>query len=84
MSGKTVLYVEDSRVVAETTKRMLERHDLSVVHVLKAEDALRLNTVLLSESQKKAYLEKKDLDYALAVGFFLRFREEHEIGRAHV
>ncbi len=42
--GATVLYVEDSRVVAETTKRMLERHDLKVVHVLKAEDAFALLT----------------------------------------
>ncbi len=42
--GATVLYVEDSRVVAETTKRMLERHDLKVVHVVKAEDAFALLT----------------------------------------
>ncbi|WCE05407.1 response regulator [Pseudoxanthomonas sp. JBR18] len=42
--GATVLYVEDSRVVAETTKRMLERHDLKVVHVLRAEDAFALLT----------------------------------------
>ncbi len=42
--GATVLYVEDSRVVAEATKRMLERHDLHVVHVLKAEDAFALLT----------------------------------------
>ena len=40
----TVLYVEDSRVVAEATKRMLERHDLHVVHVLTAEDAFSLLT----------------------------------------
>jgi CheY-like chemotaxis protein len=44
VAGATVLYVEDSRVVAETTKRMLERHDLKVVHVLKAEDAFALLT----------------------------------------
>ena len=42
--GATVLYVEDSRVVAEATKRMLERHDLRVVHVLTAEDAFSLLT----------------------------------------
>ena len=42
--GATVLYVEDSRVVAEATKRMLERHDLHVVHVLTAEDAFSLLT----------------------------------------
>ena len=44
MVGATILYVEDSRVVAETTKRMLERHDLRVVHVVKAEDAFALLT----------------------------------------
>lgn len=44
MPGATVLYVEDSRVVAETTRRMLERHDLKVVHVLRAEDAFALLT----------------------------------------
>ena len=44
VADATVLYVEDSRVVAETTKRMLERHDLKVVHVLKAEDAFALLT----------------------------------------
>lgn len=42
--GATVLYVEDSRVVAETTKRMLERQSLKIVHVLKAEDAFALLT----------------------------------------
>lgn len=42
--GATVLYVEDSRVVAEATKRMLERQDLNVVHVLTAEDAFALLT----------------------------------------
>ncbi len=42
--GATVLYVEDSRVVAETTRRMLERHGLKVVHVLRAEDAFGLLT----------------------------------------
>ncbi|KRG71931.1 response regulator [Pseudoxanthomonas dokdonensis] len=44
MAGATILYVEDSRVVAETTKRMLERQDLNVIHVLRAEDAFALLT----------------------------------------
>ena len=44
MPGATVLYVEDSCVVAEATKRMLERHDLHVLHVLTAEDAFSLLT----------------------------------------
>jgi CheY-like chemotaxis protein len=35
-----VLYVEDSRVVALSTRRMLEKYGLSVAHVISAEDAL--------------------------------------------
>ncbi|WP_334179062.1 response regulator [Pseudoxanthomonas sp.] len=42
--GASILYIEDSRVVAETTRRMLERQSLNVVHVLKAEDAFALLT----------------------------------------
>ena len=42
--GATILFIEDSRVVAETTRRMLERQSLKVVHVLKAEDAFALLT----------------------------------------
>jgi len=42
--GATVLYIEDSRVVAEATKRMLQRQGLKVVHVLTAEDAFSLLT----------------------------------------
>jgi CheY-like chemotaxis protein len=38
----TVLYVEDSRVVAVTTQRLLERHGFSVQHVTSVEDALVL------------------------------------------
>ncbi|MFT4256198.1 MAG: response regulator [Pseudoxanthomonas sp.] len=44
VADATVLYVEDSRVAAEATKRMLQRHGLQVVHVLKAEDAFALLT----------------------------------------
>ncbi len=42
--GATVLYIEDSRVVAEATKRMLERQQLKVVHVITAEEAFSLLT----------------------------------------
>lgn len=38
--GARVLYVEDSKVVALATKRMLERHDLKVVHFVGVEEAL--------------------------------------------
>lgn len=35
-----VLYVEDSKVVALATRRMLEKHGLGVTHVISVEDAL--------------------------------------------
>jgi CheY-like chemotaxis protein len=38
--GARVLYVEDSRVVAVATKRMLERHGLQVLHFIGVEEAL--------------------------------------------
>ena len=38
----TVLYVEDSRVVALATRRMLEKYGLAVIHVTSVEDALAL------------------------------------------
>ena len=38
--GARVLYVEDSRVVATATKRMLDRQTMQVLHVISAEDAL--------------------------------------------
>lgn len=41
---------------------------------LTAQDALRLNTILLSEGQKKTFLERKDYDYALALGGTDRYR----------
>ncbi len=45
----TVLYVEDSRVVALATRRMLEKYGLTVNHVTSVEDALAL--VELAQSQ---------------------------------
>ncbi|WP_028919270.1 response regulator [Pseudoxanthomonas suwonensis] len=44
IEGATVLYIEDSRVVAEATRRMLERQKLKVIHVLTAEEAFALLT----------------------------------------
>jgi len=43
-------------------------------YVLTAEDAQRLNTVLLSEGQRQIFLERRDYDYALAVGAGERYR----------
>jgi len=44
MPGATVLYAEDSQVVATATRRMLERQHLHVLHVDSAEAALALLT----------------------------------------
>jgi twitching motility protein PilT len=43
-------------------------------HTLAAEEALRLNTALLTDSQRKVFLEKKDFDYALALDLANRYR----------
>ena len=43
-------------------------------YALTATDALRLNTALLTPEQKKVFLERKDLDYALALGPADRYR----------
>lgn len=81
VAGATVLYIEDSRVVAETTKRMLERHDLKVVHVLTAEDAFALLTaeslglsthrfdVILTDVTLKGELSGRDVVQRVRVDF---------------
>ncbi len=54
-------------------------------YVLTAEDALRLNTVLLSEGQRRIFLERHDYDYALALGAGERYRVnlmQHKNGAA--
>jgi len=43
-------------------------------HTLKPEEALSLNTALLSEGQRKIYRERKDYDYALALSATDRYR----------
>ena len=43
-------------------------------HRLTADDALRLNTALLSEGQKKTFSDRKDYDYALALSGTDRYR----------
>jgi twitching motility protein PilT len=43
-------------------------------HPLTPDSSLRINTALLSPRQKKTFLEKHDLDYALAVGPIERYR----------
>jgi twitching motility protein PilT len=43
-------------------------------HVLTDTESLRLNTVLLAEHQKKIFLERRDYDFALALGPESRYR----------
>lgn len=42
--------------------------------VISAEESLRMNTALLSAEQKKTFLTRHDLDYALAIGAQERYR----------
>ena len=54
------------------------RHDRKLVpigeQVLASEDALRLNTALLTPPQRKLFLDQKDFDYALALDATNRYR----------
>ena len=43
-------------------------------HTLSAEESLRLNTALLTDTQRKIFLDKKDYDYALALDLANRYR----------
>lgn len=43
-------------------------------HVLTEAEALRLNTILLAPHQRQLFLERRDYDYALAVGAASRYR----------
>jgi CheY-like chemotaxis protein len=72
-AGGDVLYVEDSKVVAMATRRMLEKNGLKVTHVISVEDALaHLDTakaqgripgpdVVLTDVYLKSGLTGKDL-----------------------
>lgn len=72
-AGGEVLYVEDSRVVAMATRRMLEKHGLTVTHATGVEDAIaHLETakaqgkvpgpdVVLTDVYLKSGLTGKDL-----------------------
>jgi twitching motility protein PilT len=61
-----------------TGRRPFVRRDREISfiseHALTSDSALRINTALLSPQQKKSFLEKHDLDYALAVGPSERYR----------
>jgi len=48
----TILYVEDSRVVAMATRKVLERHGFTVIHVVSVEEGLeKVETAKASGSQ---------------------------------
>jgi CheY-like chemotaxis protein len=51
VSGE-VLYVEDSRVVATATRRMLEKHGLTVRHVSSVEDAVAMLEMARAQGQE--------------------------------
>ncbi|MGH8074324.1 MAG: response regulator [Lysobacter sp.] len=70
--GARVLYVEDSRVVALATKRMLERQQMEVLHFIDVESALEYlegqrgaddpgTDLILTDVYLKGELEGKDL-----------------------
>lgn len=70
-TGAEVLYVEDSKVVAMATRRMMEKHGLRVTHVISVEDALaqletaraqdRLPDIIVTDVYLKSGLTGKDL-----------------------
>ena len=76
-----VLYVEDSRVVAMATRRMLEKHGLQVIHATGVEDAIaHLETmkaqgkipgpdVVLTDVYLKGDLTGKDLVQTIRTQF---------------
>jgi len=79
--GGEVLYVEDSRVVAMATRRMLEKHGLTVIHATGVEDAIaHLETmkaqgripgpdVVLTDVYLKGDLTGKDLVKSIRTEF---------------
>lgn len=87
MPGARILYIEDSRVVAEATKRMLERQQLDVRHVLTAEEGFSLLTahslgreadridLVLTDVTLKGELNGRDVVERVRVDFFYGKRE---------
>ncbi|HXS73176.1 MAG TPA: response regulator [Rhodanobacteraceae bacterium] len=86
VSGE-VLYVEDSRVVALATRRMLEKYGLHVTHVISAEEAVALldearahdrigTDMVLTDVNLKGELSGGDL--------LARIREEYGYGKGRL
>lgn len=82
--GARVLYVEDSRVVAVATKRMLERHGLQVLHFIGVEEALEYMEIHRGNDDVGADLVLTDvyLKGALSGNDLLeRLRQDYKYGK---
>lgn len=82
-----VLYVEDSRVVAVATRRMLEKHGLTVLHVISVEDALAMLETAQSMNRIGADIVLTDVNLkgALTGGDLLeRIRRQLGYGKGHL
>ncbi|MBS0433045.1 MAG: response regulator [Proteobacteria bacterium] len=80
----SVLYVEDSRVVALATRRMLEKYGLAVTHVISAEDAVALLDSARERGEAGADLVLTDVNLKgeLSGGDLLsRIREHYGYGK---
>jgi CheY-like chemotaxis protein len=82
-----VLYVEDSRVVALATRRMLEKYGLTVTHVISAEDAVALLEAARAEDRLGTDLVLTDVNLKgeLSGGDLLaRIREDYGYGKGRL
>jgi len=82
-----VLYVEDSRVVALATRRILEKHGLTVRHVISAEDALALLETAREQGKVGADIVLTDVSLKgeLTGGDLLeRIRREYGYGKGRL
>ena len=82
-----VLYVEDSRVVALATRRMLEKYGLTVTHVISAEDAVAILESARAEGRVGTDLVLTDVNLKgeLSGGDLLsRIREEYRYGKGRL
>jgi len=79
-----VLYVEDSRVVALATRRMLEKYGLNVTHVISAEEAVTMLDNARAEERVGTDLVLTDVNLKgeLSGGDLLaRIRDEYGYGK---
>lgn len=82
-----VLYVEDSRVVALATRRMLEKYGLKVTHVISAEDAIALLDAARAEARLGTDLVLTDVNLKgeLSGGDLLaRIRNDYGYGKGRL